>query len=185
MIALSLVPVTLREAQAFVEHHRHHDAPRGCLFCVGVADEARVVAVAIVGRPNARMIQNGFTAEVTRLCVDEAYVLEVTEAWCAGTAYAAREQGRTGLDHAAHVLAALDRCPHRHAASLLYGASWRACRAIGYRKLVTYTLPEEGGASLRASGWKLIGEAGGHLEPGRSAPRRHAPAPNEAALGGY
>lgn len=45
--------------------------------------------------------------------------------------------------------------------SMLYGAAWRATKAMGYRKLITYTLPEEGGASLRAAGWRLIGEAGG------------------------
>ena len=33
--------------------------------------------------------------------------------------------------------------------------------ARGYRKLITYTLPEEGGASLRAAGWRLLGERGG------------------------
>lgn len=49
----------------------------------------------------------------------------------------------------------------KNACSMLYGASWRAAKAMGYRKLITYTLPEEGGASLRAAGWKLIGEAGG------------------------
>lgn len=49
----------------------------------------------------------------------------------------------------------------KNACSALYAAAWRACRAMGYRRLVTYTLPAEGGASLRASGWRLIGEAGG------------------------
>lgn len=49
----------------------------------------------------------------------------------------------------------------RNACSMLYGAAWRAARALGYRRLITYTLPEEGGASLRAAGWKLIGERGG------------------------
>jgi hypothetical protein len=44
---------------------------------------------------------------------------------------------------------------------MLYGASWRAAKSLGYKKLITYTLPEEGGASLRASGAKLIGECGG------------------------
>ena len=48
-----------------------------------------------------------------------------------------------------------------NACSMLYGASWRVAKALGYKKLYTYTLPQEGGASLRASGWKLIGEAGG------------------------
>src|SRR5690606_4834658 len=45
----------------------------------------------------------------------------------------------------------------RNAPSMLYRAAWRAARALGYRRLVTYTLPEEGGASLRAAGWRLIG----------------------------
>jgi hypothetical protein len=44
---------------------------------------------------------------------------------------------------------------------MLYSAAWRAAKALGYKKLITYTLPEEGGASLRASNWKCIGEAGG------------------------
>jgi hypothetical protein len=44
---------------------------------------------------------------------------------------------------------------------MLYGAAWRAVKALGYKRLVTYTLPEEGGASLRAAGWRCIGEAGG------------------------
>jgi hypothetical protein len=49
----------------------------------------------------------------------------------------------------------------RNACSFLYGAAARATFALGYRRLGTYTLPSEGGTSLRASGWKLIGERGG------------------------
>lgn len=49
----------------------------------------------------------------------------------------------------------------KNACSMLYGAAWRAAKALGYRRLITYTLPAEGGASLRASGWRLIGERGG------------------------
>lgn len=49
----------------------------------------------------------------------------------------------------------------RNACSFLYGAAARAAFALGYLRLGTYTLPDEGGASLRASGWKLIGERGG------------------------
>lgn len=49
----------------------------------------------------------------------------------------------------------------RNACSFLYAAAWRAARAIGYRRLVSYTLPTESGASLRGAGWTLIGEAGG------------------------
>jgi hypothetical protein len=52
-----------------------------------------------------------------------------------------------------------DGCPN--ACSALYGAAWKAVRAIGYRRLITYTLPEEGGASLRAVGWKPVEGCGG------------------------
>ena len=59
----------------------------------------------------------------------------------------------------------------RNAPSMLYRACWRATRAMGYRRLITYTLPEEGGASLRAAGFKLIGEAGGGSWSRRLRPR--------------
>ncbi len=48
-----------------------------------------------------------------------------------------------------------------NANSMLYGACWRAARALGYRRLVTYTLPSESGSSLRAAGWRCIGKTGG------------------------
>jgi hypothetical protein len=41
--------------------------------------------------------------------------------------------------------------------SMLYGAIARAAKALGYRTLVTYTLTDESGASLRASGWQPDG----------------------------
>ena len=39
----------------------------------------------------------------------------------------------------------------KNACSMLYAAAWRATKALGYQKLITYTLPKEGGASLRAA----------------------------------
>lgn len=48
-----------------------------------------------------------------------------------------------------------------NACSLLYAAAARACKAMGFRRIQTYTLPSEGGASLRASGWVDEGTAGG------------------------
>jgi hypothetical protein len=56
-------------------------------------------------------------------------------------------------------LCVLDDTPN--ACSLLYGAAWRAARALGYRRLITYILVSEPGTSLRAAGWKLLGAAGG------------------------
>lgn len=41
----------------------------------------------------------------------------------------------------------------RNANSMLYGAVWRAARAMGYRRCITYTQHDESGASLRAVGW--------------------------------
>ena len=49
----------------------------------------------------------------------------------------------------------------KNVASMLYAAAWRACRAMGYRKLITYTLVEEKGTSLKAAGWREVGKAGG------------------------
>lgn len=59
----------------------------------------------------------------------------------------------------------------RNACSMLYGAAWRAAKALGYRRLITYTLPEEGGVSIRAAGWKLLGERGGGNWNVKSRPR--------------
>lgn len=49
----------------------------------------------------------------------------------------------------------------KNAASMLYAAAWRAARAMGYRRLVTYTLMEEPGTSLRAAGWKALYQTSG------------------------
>jgi hypothetical protein len=46
----------------------------------------------------------------------------------------------------------------KNANSFLYGAAWRATRALGYARLVTYTQEGESGASLRGAGWRVIGE---------------------------
>jgi len=90
---LIVQPITFREACAFVgRHHRHHKPPQGWLFGCAANDGDRVVGVVMVGRPVARHLDNGWTAEVTRLCI---------------------------LDGA------------RNVASMLYGAAWRAARALG------------------------------------------------------
>ncbi len=122
-MSLSLCPLTLREARAFVDrHHRHHRAPQGGLYAIGAhrgggADE--LAGVVIVGRPVSRHLDDTWTAEVIRLCV---------------------------LDG------------ERNACSFLYAAAWRAARAMGYRKLLTYTLATEPGDSLRGAGWKVVGK---------------------------
>jgi hypothetical protein len=59
----------------------------------------------------------------------------------------------------------------RNACSKLYAACWRAARALGWRKLITYTLDSESGASLRGAGWKVVGEVSGRSWNTPSRPR--------------
>lgn len=58
-----------------------------------------------------------------------------------------------------------------NACSCLLGAAWRAARAIGYRRLVTYTRADERGASLRAAGLRVVAE----LPPSRGWSCRRRP----------
>ena len=49
----------------------------------------------------------------------------------------------------------------QNACSFAYGALRRAALALGYRRVVTYTMLDEPGVSLRAAGFTDEGEAGG------------------------
>lgn len=120
-MTLHAVPVGLKEAQEFIANfHRHNGAPVGYLFAVGVSDGDNLVGVATVGRPVARHLDDGRTAEVTRCCV-------------------------------------VDAAP-KGACSFLYARCWSAAKALGWQKLVTYTLQSESGASLRGAGWRVVAE---------------------------
>ena len=88
------------------------------MFSIGVADDTVLVGVAMVGRPVARVWDDGLTLEVNRTTTD-------------GTP---------------------------NANSMLYGASWRAAKALGFGRLITYTQAGESGVSLRAAGWTVVGE---------------------------
>ena len=116
---MRIVPVTFRQACAYVaEHHRHLKPPRGHKFSVGVSVGGVLVGVAMAGRPVARAYDDGLTIEVNRAATD-------------GT---------------------------RNVNSALYGAIWRASKAMGYLRAITYTQEGETGASLRAAGWLRVGE---------------------------
>ena len=68
---LEIVPMTLREANAFVEqNHRHHGATVGHKFSIGLSDGEKIVGVAIVGRPVSRHLDDGWTLEVNPPCTD-------------------------------------------------------------------------------------------------------------------
>ena len=64
----------------------------------------------------------------------------------------------------------------RNACSMLYGAAWRAARALGWRRMVTYTLESEPGTSLRAAGWRVVGRTAPESWHRENRPRvDHAP----------
>ncbi len=54
--------------------------------------------------------------------------------------------------------------------SMLYGAAWRAARALGYHRMITYTQHGESGASLRAIGMVRVAEL--PARPGWTTPSR-------------
>lgn len=121
---LTLIPLTLKDANSFVAaYHRHSKPTIGHKFSIGAAVNG-LVGVAIVGRPIARLLDDGWTAEVLRTC-------------CSPDA-------------------------PKNTNSFLYGACWRAWRAMGGRKIITYTLQGESGASLRGSGWRAIAQVTPH-----------------------
>lgn len=111
---MRVVPVSLAVANAFIARlHRHHPPVVGHRFSLGAMDGGRLVGVATVGHPVARLLDQRRLVEVNRLCTD-------------GT---------------------------KMACSFLYGAAARAAQAMGYFAILTYTLDEEGGMSLRGAGW--------------------------------
>ena len=60
----------------------------------------------------------------------------------------------------------------RNVCSMLLGAARRAAFALGYDRIITYTLPSEGGASLRGAGWVQDGETKGSENAWASRPGR-------------
>jgi len=130
---LSVCPLSLEEANCLVDRwHSHHGPVVGHKFSLGVAtDDGVVHGAAIVGRPNARYLDNGLTLEVTRCVTD-------------GTS---------------------------NVASALYGACRRACFALGFTRIVSYTLKSESGVSLKAAGWRVLAESAGGSWSCQSRPR--------------
>jgi hypothetical protein len=129
---LQIIPISIRDANMYVdEYHRHLGSLRvGATFALAISDGEKIRGVALVGRPAARHLDNGFTLEVRRCCTD-------------------------GL---------------KNVCSMLYGAAWRVAREMGYRRLITYTRITEPGTSLKAAGWKCLGERKGNTW---NMPSRH------------
>ncbi|WP_218964525.1 XF1762 family protein [Lysinibacillus sphaericus] len=73
-VKYEVVPVTLKEAQQFVDqYHRHHKQPQGHKFSIGLQINNKLIGVVIAGRPVSRHLDNKQTLEVTRCCVIEGF----------------------------------------------------------------------------------------------------------------
>ena len=133
---IELTPISIRDAKKFVtENHRHNKAPVGAKFCIGVNERweewnpfmgrtvkyERLVGVAMCGRPISASLQDGFTAEVLRVCT-------------------------------------LEDSP-KNCCSMLYSACWKAWKAMGGKRILTYTLQKEYGASVKSAGWEIVAES--------------------------
>lgn len=65
------IPLTLKEANSYIEqHHRHHNPAQGDKFRVGCEINGELVGVAQCGRPVSRHLDDGMTLEVIRLCTN-------------------------------------------------------------------------------------------------------------------
>ena len=68
---IEAVPLELAAANEFVaSFHRHHDPVHRDKFRIGASQNGKLVGVVQVGRPVSRMLDNGKTVEVVRLCTD-------------------------------------------------------------------------------------------------------------------
>jgi hypothetical protein len=120
---MTLAPITHKAAAAFVSKHHRHCAPsKGWKFGISLrGPRGGLLGVVVVARPIARLLDNGFTAEITRMCTP-------------------RLGGR------------------KNACSKLYAAARRAAFAMGYTRIITYTLASEEGTSLKAAGFVAAAE---------------------------
>lgn len=75
---MRVVPIFQRQAFEYIQrHHRHHRKPVGSIVQLAAEttnglNETRICGVVVIGRPVSRHMQDGKTAEVTRLCTDGA-----------------------------------------------------------------------------------------------------------------
>lgn len=122
---LGIEVISLAQANSYVSmFHRHAKPVQGHKFSIGLLRQNMFLptawalnGAAIVARPVARALDDGFTLEVRRLVL-------------------------------AH--------PEPNGCSKLLGACRRIAKRLGVKRLITYTLERESGASLRAAGWKPV-----------------------------
>jgi hypothetical protein len=72
-LRLRVVPVSFREACAFIaDHHRHNKPPRGMKFAIGLHANGELAGVVTAGRPVSRAYDPREVVEINRTCTDGA-----------------------------------------------------------------------------------------------------------------
>jgi len=121
-------PITIKNANEFIKSfHRHHRPTirnSGRWAMAALDNNQNVVGVVIAGNPVSASFMDGFTIELTRLCVKEG--------------------------------APKGTC------SFLLGKCCSIWRTMGGKRVITYTLESESGASQRSGGWTLAGTVKPH-----------------------
>lgn len=88
-----------------------------------------------------------------------------------GVVVAGHPQARLADDGRTLELLRLTTEGDRNACSRLYATACRAAAAMGYRRVITYTLADESGTSLRAAGFAVDGTTPGGAWAHTSGPR--------------
>ncbi len=69
---MKIIPLHLKQANDFVDkHHRHNKKVLSHKFSLGLEKDGKLVGVSIAARPIARLLDNGKTLEIRRVCVLE------------------------------------------------------------------------------------------------------------------
>lgn len=125
---LTTKPITIKAANEFIKtFHRHHRPTirnTGRWALAALDNNNEMVGVVIAGNPISPNYMDGYTIELTRLCV--------------------REKSPKGT------------------CSFLLGKCCCIWRSMGGKKVITYTLESESGASLKGAGWTLAGTVKPH-----------------------
>jgi hypothetical protein len=130
-VSLEIRPITLRAACAFIAEHHRHNKP------------PRGHKFSVSVWDGERLIGVATAGRPIARHFDDGLTLEVNRT-CTLDGRAPRADGHAD-----------------GANTMLYGAVWRAARAMGYRRCITYTQADESGASLRGAGYRRVKE----LEP--------------------
>ncbi len=140
-MSLYIVPITIREAQEFVRQWHRHHDAPQGALFAAGVADSEWKSSEHEDRPRGVAIAG---RPVSR-ALDDGWTLEITR------------------------VAVMPNTPN--CCSMLYGACRRAALALGYKRVITYTLASEPGASLRGAGFRVVADVRGESWDRPNRPR--------------